>query len=33
MMSAEQRRKNVIELGPKITKILKKINKNKNEEN
>ena len=32
MVSAEQRKKGAIELGPKITKILKKMNKNKNED-
>ena len=32
MVSAEQRKKGTIELGPKITKILKKMNKNKNED-
>jgi len=32
MMNAEQRRKNKIEFGPKITRILKKFNKSKNED-
>ena len=32
MMNVDQRKKNKIEFGPKITKILKKYNKNKNED-
>ena len=32
MMNAEQRRKNKIEFGPRITRILKKFNKSKNED-